>query len=233
MNANGEMDQVRDYLVGRLSEEERRTFEERLVRDPELAREFEQTRELREGLKELQAQGYFVKSLAQRTAGRRALRVGMWVPTLVAAAVVGVVLFLWTGRSVAPPGVLAASAGEAAVAAQFTFVSMRGTSTPDLDLPSSGLIEFRAATGMHEGASRYRMTLIRNNESEPSRALGALTDLAPDVDGYIRGYADATSLAPGSYVLHVDSGMAGARASEDFAFTLHSLDKTTRRVPSE
>jgi hypothetical protein len=228
MDASGEMDRVRDYIVGRLSDEERRTFEERLVRDPELVREFEQALELGEGLKELQAQGYFIKPLAKPAAKARARSLGLWLPAVAAAAIVGVVLFLWTQRSAAPPGALlaspesTASTGTAAIAAQFTFVAMRGASTPDLDLPSAGLIEFRAAPGMHGAASRYRMTLLRNAESGPLQSLGVLSDLALGDDGYVHGYADAARLLPGSYVLRVDSGTAGGGASEEFAFTLRA-----------
>jgi hypothetical protein len=227
MNASGEMDRVRDYLVGRLSEEERRSFEERLVSDPELVSEFEQARELREGLKELQAQGYFAKPAARPTA--RVRSAAMWLPALAAAAIVGVVLFLWTERSVAPAGVLlpsaesAASASAAAVVTPFTFVSMRGAPTPDLlDLPSSGLIEFRVAPGMLGAASHYRMTLVRKDESGTSRSLGMLTDLALGGDGYVHGYAEAARLPPGSYVLRLESGTAGGGASEEFAFTLRA-----------
>jgi hypothetical protein len=226
MDASGEMDRVRDYLVGRLSEEERRTFEECLVRDPELVREFEQALELREGLKQLQAQGYFKKPLAKPRARARSL--GMWLPAVAAAGIVAVVLLLWTQRSAAPRGALlaspesAASAGTAAIAAQFTFVQMRGASTPDLDLPSGGLIELRAAPGVHAETSKYRMTLVRNDESGPSRAVGTLTGLDLGGDGYVHGYADAARLAPGSYVLRVDSGTAGTGASEEFAFTLRA-----------
>jgi hypothetical protein len=227
MDVGAETDRVRDYLVGRLSDEERRSFEERLVRDPELVREFEQALEFREGLKQLQAQGYFIKPLRKPAARTRDLRI--WLPAL-AAAVAGFALFLWTQRSAAPSGVLlpstgaVASAGAAAIAAQFTFVSMRGASTPDLDLPSGGLIEFRAAPGMHQPASRYRMTLIRNDESGLSRSLGLLTDLAPGDDGYVHAWAEAARLAPGSYVLRVDSGLVatGAGASEEFAFNLRT-----------
>ncbi len=228
MGSGGETDRVRDYLVGRLSEEESRTFEERLARDPELVREFEEALELRAGLRELQAQGYFIKPRAMRTARMRAWGLGAWLPAVAAAGIVGVVLFLWTQRSAVPSGVLlpapepTASAGAAALAAQFTFVSMRGASTPDLDLPSRGLIEFRAAPGMHEAASRYRMTLVRNDESGPSRSLGMLTDLALGSDGYVHGYVDAARLVPGNYVLRVDSGTTGAGASEEFAFSLHT-----------
>lgn len=226
MDVGAETDRVRDYLVGRLSEEERRSFEERLVRDPELVREFEQALEFREGLKQLQTQGYFIKPLRKPAARTRDL--GIWLPALAAAAVAALALFLWTQRSAAPSGVLlpstdaAASAGAATIAAQFTFLSMRGASTPDLDLPSGGLVEFRAAPGMHQAASRYRMTLIRNDESGPSRSLGLLTDLALGDDGYLHAYAEAARLAAGSYVLRVDSGTAGAGASVEFAFNLRT-----------
>jgi hypothetical protein len=226
MDAGGQTDRVRDYLVGRLSEEDSRTFEERLARDPELVREFEQALELRAGLRELQAQGYFTRALARRAARTRAWRFGRWLPAVAAAGLVGVALLLWTQRGAVPPGILlpapesAASAGAAAIAAQFTFVSMRGSATPDLDLPSAGLIEFRAAPGMHAAASRYRMTLLRNDESGPSRSLGTLTDLAPGGDGYVHGYVDAARLLPGSYLLRVDSGTTGAGAAEEFAFNL-------------
>jgi hypothetical protein len=138
------------------------------------------------------------------------------------------VLFLWTERSVAPAGVLlpspesVASAGAATVAAQFTFVSVRGASTSDLALPSAGLIEFRVAPGVLGAASHYRMTLVRKDEAGPSRSLGTVTDLALDSDGYVDGYADAAKLRPGSYVLSLDSGTRGAGALEPerFEFTL-------------
>ncbi len=226
MDASGEIDRVRDYLVGRLSEEERRSFEERLVLDPGLARELEQALEFREGLKQLQAQGCFIKPAVKPAVRAKSLRV--WLPALAAAALAGVALFLWTERAAAPSGVLlptpesAAGGGAAAIAARFTFVSMRGASTPDLNLPSDGLIEFRAAPGMHGAASQYRMTLVRNDESGPSRAAGTLTGLTLGGDGYVHGYAAAARLAPGSYLLRIDSGTAGAGASEAFPFTLRA-----------
>jgi hypothetical protein len=227
MDATSDLDRVRDYLVGRLSEEDRRSFEERMARDPQLVREFEQALELREGLKELQAQGYFIKPLARPGAVARRLRT--WLPLLAAAAITGIAFILWTQRSVAPSGVLTASpesaattTGVATVAAHFTFVSMRGAATPDLDLPSSGLIEFRAAPGMHGSTSLYRMTLVRTDETGPSRSLGTLSELPLGGDGYVRGYADAARLSPGGYLLRIDSGSTGAGASEEFTFNLRA-----------
>ena len=226
MDASGDLDRVRDYIVGRLSEEERRSFEERLVRDPELVREFEQALAFRAGLKQLQAEGYFLKPVVK--SATRVNRLLMWLPAFTAAAIAALALFLWTERSAAPPGVLlptaepAASAGAAPVAAQFTFISMRGASTPDLSLPLRGLIEFRAAPGIRGAAAQYRMTLVRNDETGPSRIVGTLSGLALGGDGYVHGYAEAARLAPGSYLLRVDSGATGAGASEAFPFILRA-----------
>jgi hypothetical protein len=227
MDVSSDLDRVRDYLVGRLSDGDRRSFEERMARDPELVREFEQALELREGLKELQAQGYFIKPLARPAAVARSLRT--WLPLLAAAAITGIAFILWTQRDATPSDVLTASpesaatvAGAAKVTAHFTFISMRGAATPDLDRPSSGVIEFRAAPGMHGNASRYRMTLVRTDGGGASRSVGTLAELALGGDGYVHGYVAAARLSPGSYRLRIDSGSAGAGASEDFAFNLRA-----------
>src|SRR5260370_32059270 len=84
-----DFEQMQDYVVGRLSDEERRTFEDRLVRDPDLVREFEQSLRLREGFQQLRAQGYFERS-APRARGFR-----IWPAALPAAAIAGGALFLW------------------------------------------------------------------------------------------------------------------------------------------
>jgi anti-sigma-K factor RskA len=77
---------MRDYIVGRLSEVERRAFENRLVSDPGLARELEESLALREGLQQLRTQGNL-----PRAAARAALPVTsprLWRPALAAAALV-------------------------------------------------------------------------------------------------------------------------------------------------
>jgi hypothetical protein len=214
---------MQDFIGGRLSEDECRAFEDRLARDPGLARELEQSLRIREGLQQLRTRGYI----------RRTRPIGWnyrtWVPAaLAAAAIAGVALFLWVPRAAGPVSLLMASpgthtAGDAAarVAAHFTFVSMRGGTTPDLELPSSGLIEIRAAPGSHPTAERYRATLVRWDESGPARTLALLSDLPVGTDGYVHCYADATRLTPGNYVLRVqpdnDTGLADV-----FAFNLHA-----------
>ena len=54
------------FIRGRLPEDERRAFEDRLVREPALVNELEQSLRMREGLGQLRARGYF-NAAPQRT----------------------------------------------------------------------------------------------------------------------------------------------------------------------
>jgi hypothetical protein len=218
-----DFERMRDYVVGRLSDDERRTFEDRLVRDPELVREFEQSLRLREGFQQLRAQGYFEKS-AQRARGFR-----IWPAVLAAAAIAAVALFLWLQPHTGPSPVLMASleartAGAVApsIAAHFTFVSLRKASTPDLDSPAAGLIEFRAAPGMRTTASGYRVTLAHHDEGESWTPVATLTGLALSADGYVHCYADASRLGPGNYLLRLESDAEPAGTAQVFPFNLRA-----------
>jgi hypothetical protein len=216
-----DFERMRDYVGGRLADDERRTFEDRLVRDPELVREFEQTLRLRAGLEQLKAEGYFVRP-APRTAHRRL----MWMPALAAAALAAVAIILWVQPQTSSTGVLRASPGRgatAAVGAHFTFVSMRGSSSYDLDRPAAGLIEFRASPAGHSAGARYRLTLERVGQSGASEPIGALADLVPGADGYLHGYADVSGLTAGRYLLRVET--AGQRADSALAFPFELHDR--------
>ena len=210
---------MRDYIAGRLSDEERRTFEDRLVREPALVREFEQSLRLREGLEALRDQGYFAKPASQG----RWLRISL--PALVAAAGAGLALLLWTARSTGPSPLLMASVEShtgavPVVAAHFTFISVRGNPAPELDLPAKGLIEFRMAPAARGTASRYRLTLVRQDTGWALKPVGGVPGLALGADGYVYCYADAARLAPGSYLLRVDSEAESPGSAETFPFTL-------------
>ena len=205
---------MQDFIRGRLSDDECRAFEDRLARDPGLARELEQSLRIREGLQQLRTRGY-VRKIRPLSWGFHT-----WAPAaLAAAAIAGLALFLWVPRAAGPLSLLMASpgthtAGDTAsrVAAHFTFVSMRGGTAPDLELPSAGLIEFRAAPGSRPTAERYRVTLVRWDQSGSAKAIASLTGVAVDTDGYVHCYADATRLTAGNYILRVqpdnDAGLA-------------------------
>ena len=214
-----DLERMQDYIVGRLPEEERRAFEERLMRDPGLVRELDQSLLLREGLAVLREEGYFARPVSRFRAFQS------WVPTLAAAAVAGVaLLFLWS-RSAGPEPLLMGSiepvsAGKSApwVAAHFTFVSMRGSSATTLDLPASGLVEFRALPAAHAEGSRYHVTLTRQGDAA-AEPVGDLAGLTLGEDGYVHAYADTARLTAGRYVLHVE-GTSGS--AESFPFTLRA-----------
>ena len=167
-----DFERMQDFIVGRLSDDEHRAFEDRLAREPGLVHELEQSLRLSEGLHQLRAQGYFDKA-ASRARGSR-----IWLPLLAAAAIAGLALFLRLQPSTGPLPVLTASLDSRApavgpsVAAHFTFVAVRDSSTPDLNLPSGGVIEFRAAPATHLTRSRYRMTLVRQDEGGASKPVG-------------------------------------------------------------
>jgi hypothetical protein len=217
-----DFERMQDFIVGRLSDDEHRAFEDRLARDPGLVHELEQSLRLSEGLHQLRAQRYFDKA-ASRARGSR-----IWLPLLAAAAIAGLALFLWLQRSTGPLPVLTASLDSRApalgpsVAAHFTFVAVRDSSIPDLDLPSGGVIEFRAAPATHLTASRYRMTLVRQDEGGASKPVGAAAGLALSADGYVHGYADASRLGPGSYLLRIEPDAETPGTAEVFPFNLRA-----------
>ncbi len=213
-----DFERMRDYVRGRLADDERRTFEDRLARDPELVREFEQTLRLREGLERLREQGYFA-----RTAPRAVRRLLTWVPALAAAAIAALAIILWVQPRLGSPSLLRTSleSGGAAVSARFTFVSMRGNSSYDLDRPSGGLIEFRVSPAGHPAGARYRLRLERLGQGGATEPVGTLTDLAPDTDGYVHGYVAASRLTAGRYSLHVEPMDPATGTALAFPFELH------------
>ena len=222
MEVGRDSERMQDYIVGRLSDHEHRAFEDRLVRDPGLVHELEQSLRLSDGLHQLRAQGYFDKA-ASRAGGSR-----IWLPVLAAASIAGLALLLWLQPSTGPSPVLTASLDSRApavgppVAAHFTFVAVRGSAIPDLNLPSGGVIEFRAAPATHLRASRYRMTLVRQDEGGASKPVGAAAGLQLSADGYVHGYADAARLESGSYLLRIEPDARAPGTGEVFPFNLRA-----------
>jgi hypothetical protein len=215
-------ERMRDYLVGRLSHDKRQTSDERLLRNPEFVREFEQSLRLREGLAQIRAQGYF------ETGASRAKSVGVWVTALVAAALAGLALFLWVPRTMPSPVLMAspesrpAGAGAPGVIARFTFVSRRDNSTPNVDVPPEGLIELRAAPAARTPGLRYRVTLLQQEDGGSMQVVGTVAGLALSSDGYVHCYADAVRLRPGSYVLRIDGDTEHPATALRFPFNLRA-----------
>jgi len=229
MDVTRDLERMRDYVGGRLSDEEHRAFEERLGRDPELVRELEQSLRLREGLEELQGQGYFT-----RAATPQRPRSWAWLPALAAAAALAAVMFLWVGPGRGPTGIpqgpatLLTATGGAPVTAHFTFVSMRDATAPRLELPASGLVEVRAAPAERSAESDYRVTLFRD-EGDSSLPVGTVSNVALTADGYVRTYADTSRLTPGAYEVRVEAVDEPQAAPTEFRFVLTARNQSPAR----
>ena len=217
---------LRDYLAGQMPDNECRTFEDRLQRDPALARELDLSLRLRAGLEGLRTQGPLSLSGSSKTLG--------WAKRLAAAAaaVACIALLLWLRTptvsailtSTAEPGASNQPARPTAarpIAAHFSFIGTRGLSAPDLELPPSGLIEMRSAPSRRGPNLRYAVTLVVR-EPSADRTLAELHDLSADADGYVRCYADAQRLRPGTYELLIETGSGTDAVKDAFTFNLRA-----------
>jgi hypothetical protein len=218
---------LRDYLAGQMPDNECRTFEDRLQRDPALARELDLSLRLSAGLGSLSAQDRRSVSGSSKTLS--------WTKRFAAAAatLACIALFLWA-RPTTISAILtnheapliearpsAARPSEARpIVAHFSFIATRGLSVPDLELPPNGLIEIRSAPSRRGPSLRYAVTLVAR-EPSGDRTLAVLHDLSADADGYVRCYADAQRLRPGTYELLIET-VSGTAAKDAFTFNLHA-----------
>jgi hypothetical protein len=205
---------MQDYIVGRLPEDEHRAFEDRLARDPDLVREFEQSLRLREGLEQLREQRRLLRSAPLRTGFVIAL------PLLAAAALAAVALFV---RPVLTPaassGLLASAPSNVSLPlTPFTFVAVRGESTPVVSRPAAGLVDLQVAPGA--GTPPYHMSLSIKSAGSALRLIGTQSNLQLASDRYVHAYVDAASLPAGDYQLRLESANAAPGTAQTFEFTL-------------
>ena len=227
LDVGRDIERIRDYLAGRLSDQESEAFGERLVRDPQLVRELERTLKLSEGLRQLANEGHPAQAAPQQRRPR------VWMPALAAAATLGVLaVALWVHsaaeRAPLPSASLATTLTRevaSTVASQFTFVATRGSAAPALQLPREGLIELRAAAPLAGPASAYRVTLAEEEPGDSPRPVGSTSVAAVQADGYLHVYADAARLKPGHYVLSVLQG-SDAAPLEVYPFSLRAAGTT-------
>jgi hypothetical protein len=220
-----DLERMRDYVAGRLADDEHRAFEDRLAKDPELVRELELSQRLREGLERLRTSGH-LDSVVRREAPRRlAWGVGL------AAALAGVALLLWLLPTAHSPSVLmspmmagtASSGQREPISAKFTFFATRGLpATSVFDLPPGGLIELSASRSTASPDARYRMTLYQLGAGGARVPIGEVVGLESGPDGLVRSYADSGRLTPGGYELRVQAEGDAVAGAEVFAFSLRA-----------
>jgi hypothetical protein len=217
MSADRDFALMQDFILGHMSDEECRAFEERLVREPALVRDLEQSLRMSAGLERLRSDGYLSKTEPRRR------NIRPWVPALLAATVAGVALIPWLLRDAGQSSLLVSAAdGGQPVASQFTFVSMRGSAPPTLNLPNSGRVEFRVAPSNHSAAGRYHVTLVREDAAGTASTVGNLADVAASADGYVHAFAEASHLSRGRYLLRIEPTPQFADAADVFPFTLQA-----------
>jgi hypothetical protein len=212
-----DFERMQDYIVGRLSDNERRAFEDRLVREPALVRELEESLQLREGLEQLRAKGYTPGALSRFRSAR------FW-PVLAAAVIAGLALFLSWQRQIEPPSILAesVSADVTPLDAQagLTFRRMRGDDGAlTLSLPPPRMIPLRIAPARPRADSRYHLILNRLDTAGSARTIGVLSAMALGPDGFVHCFVDASRLTAGSYALHIEREGAETDPA-DFRFNL-------------
>jgi hypothetical protein len=216
------LDSVQNYIAGRMTDVGRQDFENQLVDDPSLVRELETSLRLREGLEILRDR----HDLRPQTASRR--RSAM-LAIAAATAAASILLIVYLGLRYARPSspVMAASLAvmhertmaPLLVSKRYTFAKLRGASEPPvLDLPTDGALELRALTSVADASQTFRISLERM-ESQGTVRIGAVRHLAPDAEGFVVIYVDASNLKPADYLLNVESE-ADKTTAERFAFTL-------------
>jgi hypothetical protein len=223
---------MRDYLSGRMSDEDREAFEDRLIRDPELVRELELSLKLGAGLDDLRRSD---------KRGRSPLRSSRnWIiPLGIAASLSGIALVIWILRPgtdyaqllVASPAIVATNGAPPPIVAQFSFIETRSLAIPDLDLPATGLVELRVRPSHQSPALRYTITLKERQLNSSTLTGGVLAGLTADRDGYVRTYVEASRLRPGQYELRVEANAAADHAVDTFAFNFRSADRPSSPKP--
>jgi hypothetical protein len=106
------------------------------------------------------------------------------------------------------------------VVKHYSFAALReADSTPDLPLPATGALELRALAPAAHAGRKFRVTLEEIRDRKSSQ-IGFAEHLAPDADGFVVIYADASSLQPGDFALSVAPDAEAGTTIERFAFRL-------------
>ena len=180
------------YLADRLDEAERAMVETRIVRDEDFRNEVMLTDALRDGLRQLDAQGQIAPLLQTRTKMRE--RAPLAIAAAALACAIGVATFLVTRPLDDSSQILATQT--------LHFVMTRsGDARPDVTWkkpPEPTRIEMRLDVGV-EPAAQYSVSVARLSDGVTGRVFETLA--ARTREGDVAIDVDATLLRPGDYVI--------------------------------
>lgn len=240
---------ARQYIDGRLSEDEEAQFEARMIRDPRIAKEVEVTRRMRDGLRHLHRTGALdlvtPPPLSMRPRVQLAVAADTvmdWVARqrlasrsriqLAAAAAIVIVLAaaaLYYVRPAPPPTILAASIdalpnfGSASEPMSYVLAQRRtqddGVVIPKPD--SHGVIQLSILPARPGTAGPYRVELRRAEAAASSEPLARIQAGSAD-QVLVTVFLNASGLEAGRYVLRVIEPETSGRspAATQYTFTL-------------
>lgn len=228
MDATDQSEMIQGYLADRLPEADRRAFEDRLLSDPALVQLLESSLQLREGLAMLRDR-HELLPLQQPSWWKQRYRVVVGLASAAALAFAAVVSYPWLAHQGRGQSVLASSLADLGanagaplpVTERYSFAAVRAeTETPVVILPTNGALELRALTRATEAGRTFRVTIDKNPSSDTKSRIGVVEHAAPDGDGFVAVYANASTLEPGDYSLAVEPEVADGSGENRFAFKL-------------
>jgi len=213
---------VARYLADQLTDDEREEFEAYLRDHPDLVREIEAAARFKVGLDALEAKGELDPAIRAPGISWRARALAL--AAAVAVMAVGVAFWVTRGPSTGPLLASSASAlldsqGRALPATDpYPILRSRGSRSHDalVTLPAKpAAIALRVLPEYPPIAdSSYRLRLSKLDENEQERALGEISGLRAEEDGFVAAYVRSDSLQPGTYRLRLMSGSATSSSNE-------------------
>jgi hypothetical protein len=217
------------YLAGQMSEAECAEYEARIIQDPEIVAELEATARLKIGLQRLRQSGELGELIAGAgipTPGRT------WILAMaasVAAAAIGVAI--WLPHSHTPIPVLASAAtaftdrsGHSLSVASTTPLFRTRAERYDavVELPATrGAVKLRVLPSTPSDSAHYRVALAQIQDDDSSGPAVTIGNLKPSAeDGFVEIYADSALLAPGRYRIILTREAGGSAAGESDTFVI-------------
>jgi hypothetical protein len=229
MNADLDPTLANRYLIGKLSEQERRAYEALLLSSPDTVFELEATARLKVGLEKLKETGELDQLLQHRR--RSFLTFHLPLAASFAAVVIGATLWWLRVADIATAPLLFTShtslmekAGHPlpiTITAAF-YIKRGGMPVERIEKPPGpSEVVLRVMPAKLNKSHLYRLSLSRLGQAD-FEVVARIDNLTPATeDGFIECYADSARLAPGRYEIVVtDQTMPPSTPAGVFMFDL-------------